>query len=86
MCFVGVVCRGQQNGCCTVDTPCELGEGDCDNDNHCMAGLSCGKNNCAWGGTDDCCYDPTSGTCSRLRGCCVKLLAHSNQYMVSNSA
>ena len=30
---------------CTVDCPCALGEGDCDNDSQCNAGLKCGLNN-----------------------------------------
>ena len=49
-------CDGQDNGCCTAKTPCNVGEGDCDSDSHCAGSLKCGTNNCAWGGTDDCCY------------------------------
>ena len=48
-------CNGQDNGCCTRDKPCDLGEGDCDRDDHCMGGLTCGHDNCPWGDGDDCC-------------------------------
>lgn len=53
-------CTGENNGCCTVETPCDLGEGDCDSDNQCHQGLKCGSDNCSWGGWgDDCCeLDP----------------------------
>ena len=54
-------CTGGDN-CCTSSKPCGVNEGDCDNDDDCMAGLKCGFNNCpiklglAWDSTDDCCY------------------------------
>ena len=35
--------------CCTVDRPCGVGEGDCDdhvNGTDCQAGLICGVQNC----------------------------------------
>ena len=43
--------------CCTEDNPCYLNEGDCDDDDDCMAGLYCGKDNCPSGfpSTHDCC-------------------------------
>ncbi len=47
-------------GCCTRVTPCGPGEGDCDSDSDCAAGLACGSDNCVVGAdafdpTDDCC-------------------------------
>lgn len=51
-------CNGEtDNGCCTKDTPCEVAEGDCDYHNQCKGDLLCGMDNCAWGGTWDCCYE-----------------------------
>ena len=32
--------------CCTVEKPCEEGEGDCDFNNQCAEGLICGVANC----------------------------------------
>lgn len=48
-------CNGKNFGCCTGDTPCNIHDGDCDNDDECIGDLVCGTNNCVWGGTDDCC-------------------------------
>ena len=49
--------------CCTEQTKCRIGEGDCDNDDQCMPGLKCGSSadNCkmfdpAWVSNADCCY------------------------------
>ena len=65
----GQRCKGRflseeklKSDCCTAETPCGLGEGDCnteDNDG-CEAGLRCGENNCLKFGSyyhkkDDCC-------------------------------
>ena len=62
-------CCGEKNRsctgddfCCTFADPCVLGEGDCDNDDHCVPGLKCGHNNCGgdpFDDDDDCCFDPT---------------------------
>ena len=43
--------------CCSADNPCYVDEGDCDSDSDCMAGLSCGDNNCPEGfpAEHDCC-------------------------------
>ena len=51
--------------CCTATNPCGLGEGDCDTDDECGAGLRCGTDNChsdfGWAskygvvGATDCC-------------------------------
>ena len=51
----GKRCTGEDNGCCTEDEPCDVGEGDCDSDDECMDGLTCGNDNCPWGDGDDCC-------------------------------
>ena len=50
----------QGSRCCTAADPCEEGEGDCDGDDDCGAGLVCGDNNCKQFGAffhpkDDCC-------------------------------
>ena len=54
-------CKGVDGGCCTKENPCSIGDGDCDNDDHCAGDLTCGKGNCMWGGNDDCCTG-TKGT------------------------
>ena len=52
-------CKGEDAGCCTAETPCLEGEGDCDDDSECAQGLKCGIDNCAFNTThdtdDDCC-------------------------------
>ena len=48
-------CTGEDNECCTDETPCNIGEGDCDRDTHCLGDLVCGEGNCPWGDNDDCC-------------------------------
>ena len=43
----------------------QVGEGDCDADEHCRGSLKCGTNNCAGSNfdqTDDCCFDPNPTT------------------------
>ena len=51
-------------GCCSSTNQCDIGEGDCDNDNDCTGNLGCGDNNCRrdysvngsdWHNTADCC-------------------------------
>ena len=32
--------------CCSDDSQCGLGEGDCDSDSHCAGDLTCGNDNC----------------------------------------
>merc|ERR1712066_251472 len=51
--------------CCSPETPCTLGEGDCENDNDCRDDLVCGNNNCKqfaayFDKKDDCCVKPES--------------------------
>ena len=46
--------------CCSSDSPCGIGEGDCDSDSDCAGALTCGNDNC----------DPTYGAESWL-DCCV---------------
>merc|ERR1712223_207645 len=51
------VCDGKKD-CCTEESPCGLGKGDCDKDADCLGDLVCGKNNCdgpSYGQGDDCC-------------------------------
>ena len=44
---------------CTQETPCALGESDCDNDGECEGSLVCGSENCASGYLRlDCCTMP----------------------------
>jgi len=53
----GLRCHGTDNGCCTADQPCKIGDGDCDLDNQCAGDLVCGTDNCPWGDGDDCCME-----------------------------
>ena len=53
--------------CCTPDSPCFEGEGDCDSDDDCDGDLTCGENNCPHGfparlgiHAPDCCEPPAS--------------------------
>ena len=54
-------CQGfhTYNGCCTADTPCGKGDGDCDSDGQCQGELTCGNDNCSpetgFSSTYDCC-------------------------------
>ena len=32
--------------CCSSSNPCDLNQGDCDNDSECSGDLVCGKDNC----------------------------------------
>ena len=52
--------------CCTALYPCELGEGDCDNDGECVGSLVCGTDNCGgiFASSADCCI---SSTCKELK-------------------
>ena len=34
--FAVLRCGGSDNGCCTADSPCVEGDGDCDSDNDCQ--------------------------------------------------
>ena len=59
----GLRCWGINDGCCTKENPCEKGDGDCDNDEQCAGGLTCGKDNCGWhhmDKSDDCCMGEKS--------------------------
>ena len=63
--FLGA-CLGLSNDwdCCTASSPCNIGEGDCDKDSECAAGLKCGQDNCrgfnpsAQSNADCCIPDP----------------------------
>ena len=50
-------CKGQDNGCCTTEEPCDEGDGDCDSDDQCSGSLICGHDNCPWKDNDDCCME-----------------------------
>ena len=57
--------------CCTMDQPCEEGEGDCEDDFECRGDLVCGNNNCKQFGSifhakDDCCTRPESKITSAI--------------------
>ena len=62
-------CKDGSGGydCCTADNPCAEGEGDCDNDSHCIGNLKCNNDfdNCntdlGFPSDADCCYDPKIG-------------------------
>merc|ERR1711920_544494 len=47
-CCEGKNCDGvnYDRECCSVEAPCAINEGDCDNDNECQYNLVCGSNNC----------------------------------------
>ena len=75
--FFSEDCPTSQNGwkwdsCCTKDSPCGEGHGDCDewkNDEDCLGELKCGSDNCKalslgptyWSNSVDCCYHPLGG-------------------------
>ena len=60
-------CHGDDapDNCCGEGQPgngeCGEGEGDCDDDDGCAAGLLCGTNNCPadMPSTHNCCYRPS---------------------------
>merc|ERR1711936_395533 len=60
-------CKGRNflpRPCCTPESPCPEGEGDCEIDNDCAGNLVCGNNNCKQFGSffhekDDCCVKPS---------------------------
>ena len=43
-----IECNPDNNNweCCTKESPCGEKHGDCDADEHCMEGLTCGTDNC----------------------------------------
>jgi len=47
-CMEPKVCTGERGTgeCCTKDSPCKVGGGDCDKDEDCAGDLVCGKDNC----------------------------------------
>ncbi len=59
-----LACDATRNdgSCCDKDHPCDLGEGDCDDDHDCMEGMTCGDDNCVgdgWDSSRDCCTKST---------------------------
>merc|ERR1712226_202464 len=74
----GIRCNGQNDGCCTKKEKCDLGQGDCDNNDQCDGALTCGKDNCKQGTTfskyDDCCEGircngQNDGCCTEYKPC-----------------
>lgn len=64
-CKDGQRCGGTTDDCCTPTTPCDLGDGDCDEDNECLGSLVCGLDNCDTARMilhqstiNDCCENP----------------------------
>ena len=57
--------NGTENtwSCCSIENPCDEGDGDCDSSAECKGELQCGLNNCNathFPDSADCCYDPKS--------------------------
>ena len=49
-------CNGKDDGCCTSEYPCGVGDCDCDSHSECAGDLKCIKDHCPWGDDgDDCC-------------------------------
>ena len=64
-------CNGTDDGCCTIDNPCDEGDGDCDIHPQCKEGLICGTNNCkgkSFEPSDDCCEKRPQ--CTGQDSCC----------------
>ena len=62
-------CAGRevdQGRCCSEAAPCVAGEGDCDGDQECEAGLVCGDNNCRQVGDQS---EAFSGTMDQSEAC-----------------
>ena len=58
--FLGSRCKGSKANwnCCSPESPCGIGEGDCDAEYDCAGALVCGSNNCPSdfpSSTYDCC-------------------------------
>jgi hypothetical protein len=58
--FIGNPCEIQNNFCCSIDFPCQEGDGSCNEDSDCAGSLVCGTNNCPFGLSNlflnkDCC-------------------------------
>ena len=41
-----MTCYGLDDACCVCDDRCVKGDGDCDADNQCESGTTCGNANC----------------------------------------
>merc|ERR1711894_663368 len=65
---VDLVCNGIDGDykkvfreCCSESHPCDIDQGDCDNDSECSGDLVCGQNNCPspFPSRADCCEQPS---------------------------
>jgi len=66
-------CEGKsdQFDCCTSSEPCDVGEGDCDDDLECKDGLICVESSCPKAGAgvsahSDCCQKPEDNQCTDI--------------------
>ena len=74
-----VVCTApsEQGNCCTKESPCKLGGGDCDKDDDCEGSLVCGLDNCqdftpAATSASDCCIKPSDRS-KRIQNKCFNV-------------
>ena len=80
------MCTGGDS-CCTPDSVCGVGEGDCDSNNDCSEGLVCGKDNCQGVGfdaTDDCCAPPGIYTFNMQRDAHIHFIVYNLLAVVKN--
>jgi len=77
-CCKVAACDGSNTAwsCCSADSKCGHGEGDCDTHDDCEDGMFCGANNCEDFNTDDpatgsdCCYKPDCNGHGLAFNCC----------------
>lgn len=43
---------------CSPTSKCKDGDGHCNMDDHCQEGLKCGRRNCLFNDSENCCYTP----------------------------
>ena len=69
--LLGCTGRSEDYACCTKESPCQLGGGDCDMDEECAGDLVCGDTNCqdfhsAAISYNDCCTNNTQASKLKL--------------------